>query len=172
VLRLMDEHQVRLLPVLDGGALIGVISLGDIIKVRISASVSAGQFRRLVFTSASREPAAPAGDNAAIVAVKPHLIGAFVKKVQRANPNAARWSTQTQGIPCSNRLTVREGKVVISRRERIVMLEPFDKGLMATTFRYAYEVRNNTTFPRRLAEVRAVAIRDEEGCRAVQATNT
>src|SRR6266487_4324182 len=33
------------------------------------------------------------------------------------------------------------GRVVISRRERIVMLEPFDKGLMATTLRYAYEVR-------------------------------
>jgi DNA end-binding protein Ku len=33
------------------------------------------------------------------------------------------------------------GKVVISRRERIVMLEPFDKGLVATTLRYAYEVR-------------------------------
>jgi DNA end-binding protein Ku len=27
-------------------------------------------------------------------------------------------------------------------RERIVMLEPFDKGLMATTLRYAYEVRD------------------------------
>jgi len=34
------------------------------------------------------------------------------------------------------------GKVVISRRERIVMLEPFDKGLMATTLRYTYEVRD------------------------------
>jgi len=34
------------------------------------------------------------------------------------------------------------GKVVISRRERIVMLEPFGKGLMATTLRYAYEVRD------------------------------
>jgi DNA end-binding protein Ku len=34
------------------------------------------------------------------------------------------------------------GKVVISRRERIVMLEPFDKGLVATTLRYAYEVRD------------------------------
>jgi len=31
------------------------------------------------------------------------------------------------------------GRVVISRRERIVMLEPFDNGLMATTLRYAYE---------------------------------
>jgi DNA end-binding protein Ku len=34
------------------------------------------------------------------------------------------------------------GRVVISRRERIVMLEPFDKGLMATTLRYAYEIRD------------------------------
>ncbi len=34
------------------------------------------------------------------------------------------------------------GKVVISRRERIVMLEPFDQGLLATTLRYAYEVRD------------------------------
>src|SRR6266581_828046 len=34
------------------------------------------------------------------------------------------------------------GKVVISRRERIVMLEPFEQGLMATTLRYAYEVRD------------------------------
>jgi DNA end-binding protein Ku len=34
------------------------------------------------------------------------------------------------------------GKVVISRRERIVMLELFDKGLMAITLRYGYEVRD------------------------------
>jgi len=34
------------------------------------------------------------------------------------------------------------GRVVISRRERIAMLEPFDKGLMATTLHYAYEIRN------------------------------
>ncbi len=32
------------------------------------------------------------------------------------------------------------GKVVISRRERIVMLEPLDQGLMATTLRYGYEI--------------------------------
>jgi non-homologous end joining protein Ku len=37
---------------------------------------------------------------------------------------------------------VRLGKVVISRRERIVMLEPFDKGLMATALRYGYEIRD------------------------------
>ncbi len=34
------------------------------------------------------------------------------------------------------------GKVVISRRERIVMLEPFEQGLIATTLRYGYEVRD------------------------------
>src|SRR5437867_8206882 len=34
------------------------------------------------------------------------------------------------------------GRVVISRRERIVMLEPFEKGLLATTLHYAYEIRN------------------------------
>ncbi len=38
------------------------------------------------------------------------------------------------------------GKVVISRRERIVMLESFDKGLIATTLRYAYEVRDAKTY--------------------------
>jgi len=34
------------------------------------------------------------------------------------------------------------GRVVLSRRERIVMLEPRDKGLVAMTLRYAYEVRS------------------------------
>jgi DNA end-binding protein Ku len=33
------------------------------------------------------------------------------------------------------------GRVVLTRRERVVMLEAFDKGLLATTLRYAYEVR-------------------------------
>jgi DNA end-binding protein Ku len=44
------------------------------------------------------------------------------------------------------------GKVVISRRERIVMLEPFEQGLMATTLRYGtkYEMPSPTlkTYPR------------------------
>jgi DNA end-binding protein Ku len=48
------------------------------------------------------------------------------------------------------------GKVVISRRERIVMLEPLDQGLMATTLRYAYELRDAKPYfedipPQRLA---------------------
>src|SRR6516162_9900397 len=32
-------------------------------------------------------------------------------------------------------------RVVISRREHVVMLEAFEKGLLGTTLRYAYEVR-------------------------------
>jgi DNA end-binding protein Ku len=38
------------------------------------------------------------------------------------------------------------GRVVLSRRERVVMLEAFDKGLLATTLRYAYEVRDQSSF--------------------------
>jgi DNA end-binding protein Ku len=33
-------------------------------------------------------------------------------------------------------------RVVLQRRERILMLEPFGKGLLATTLRYAYQVRD------------------------------
>jgi DNA end-binding protein Ku len=32
--------------------------------------------------------------------------------------------------------------VVLYRRERILMLEPFEKGLLATSLRYGYEVRD------------------------------
>jgi non-homologous end joining protein Ku len=39
-------------------------------------------------------------------------------------------------------VSAQDGRVVLSRRERIVMLEPFEKGLMVTTFRYAYEIRD------------------------------
>jgi DNA end-binding protein Ku len=34
------------------------------------------------------------------------------------------------------------GRIVLGKRERVMMLEPFDKGIMATTLRYPYEVRN------------------------------
>ena len=33
------------------------------------------------------------------------------------------------------------GRVVLSKRERVVMLQPWGKGLLATTLRYPYEVR-------------------------------
>src|SRR6266516_3126545 len=50
------------------------------------------------------------------------------------------------------------GKVVISRRERIVMLEPLDQGLMATTLRYAYEVRDAKPY---FADIPPVKLPDE-----------
>ncbi|MGB8529438.1 MAG: Ku protein [Rhodoplanes sp.] len=34
------------------------------------------------------------------------------------------------------------GRVVIARRERPIMLEPFGKGILGTTLRYPYEVRD------------------------------
>jgi DNA end-binding protein Ku len=34
------------------------------------------------------------------------------------------------------------GRAVLAKRERVIMLEPWDKGLTATTLRYPYEIRN------------------------------
>lgn len=34
------------------------------------------------------------------------------------------------------------GRIVLYRRERLMLLEPFDRGIMATTMRYKYEVRD------------------------------
>jgi DNA end-binding protein Ku len=34
------------------------------------------------------------------------------------------------------------GRVVMARRERIMMLEPFDKGIMGTLLHYPYEIRS------------------------------
>jgi DNA end-binding protein Ku len=34
------------------------------------------------------------------------------------------------------------GRVVLVKRERVIMLEPWDKGLTATTLRYPYEIRD------------------------------
>ena len=33
------------------------------------------------------------------------------------------------------------GRLVLARRERVIALEPYDKGLLGTTLRYPYEVR-------------------------------
>ena len=38
--------------------------------------------------------------------------------------------------------TVALGRVVLAKRERVIMLEPWDKGLVATTLRYPYEIRD------------------------------
>jgi DNA end-binding protein Ku len=37
-------------------------------------------------------------------------------------------------------------RVVLTRREHVVMLEPFDKGLLATTLRYPYELRGEADY--------------------------
>jgi len=34
------------------------------------------------------------------------------------------------------------GRIVLSKRERVIALEPYDKGLIGTTLRYPYEVRD------------------------------
>src|SRR5713226_3033786 len=34
------------------------------------------------------------------------------------------------------------GRLVLSKRERVIALEPYDKGLLGTTLRYPYELRN------------------------------
>jgi DNA end-binding protein Ku len=38
------------------------------------------------------------------------------------------------------------GRVVLTRQEHVVMLEAFDKGLLGTTLRYAYEVRDQAAY--------------------------
>jgi DNA end-binding protein Ku len=38
------------------------------------------------------------------------------------------------------------GRVMVARREHVVMLEALDKGLLATTLRYAYEVRDPAAY--------------------------
>ncbi len=47
------------------------------------------------------------------------------------------------------------GRVVLAKRERVIMLEPWDKGLMGTTLRYPYEVgmRRNTSTPSRTSQL-------------------
>ena len=38
------------------------------------------------------------------------------------------------------------GRVVLAKRERVVMLQPWGKGLLATTLRYPYEVRDAESY--------------------------
>ncbi len=46
------------------------------------------------------------------------------------------------------------GRVVLARRERVVMLEAFDKGLLATSLRYAYEVREAGVYFEDIADIK------------------
>ncbi len=50
------------------------------------------------------------------------------------------------------------GRVVVSRRERIIMLEPFERGLLGTVLRYGYEVRDAAAY---FDEIPAVTLPDE-----------
>jgi DNA end-binding protein Ku len=49
------------------------------------------------------------------------------------------------------------GRVVVSRREYVVMLEAFDKGLLASTLRYAYEVREPAAYFEDIPELKLPA---------------
>ena len=55
---------------------------------------------------------------------------------------SARKPSSSSAKPCARKRWSGLGRVVLYRRERIVMLEPFDKGLLATALRYGYEVRD------------------------------
>src|SRR5271163_1249026 len=46
------------------------------------------------------------------------------------------------------------GRVVLSKRERVIMLQPRGKGLLGTTLRYPYEVRNEEIYFGDIAEVK------------------
>jgi DNA end-binding protein Ku len=46
------------------------------------------------------------------------------------------------------------GRVVLAKRERVVMLEPRGKGLIGTTLRYLYEVRDEEAYFGDIAEMR------------------
>jgi DNA end-binding protein Ku len=49
------------------------------------------------------------------------------------------------------------GRVVVSRREYVIMLEAFDKGLLGTTLRYAYEVRDQAAYFEDIPELKLPA---------------
>jgi DNA end-binding protein Ku len=45
------------------------------------------------------------------------------------------------------------GRVVLSKRERVMMLQPWDKGLLGTTLRYPYELRDAETYFEDIGEI-------------------
>jgi DNA end-binding protein Ku len=46
------------------------------------------------------------------------------------------------------------GRVVISKRERVIAIEPYGKGLIGTTLRYPYEIRNADEYFADIADVK------------------
>lgn len=64
------------------------------------------------------------------------------------------------------------GRVVIARRERIIMLEPWERGLLGTVLRYAYEVRDAKAYfdaiptvdlPEEMMDLAQLIIKRKEG---------
>ena len=49
------------------------------------------------------------------------------------------------------------GRVVISRREHMILLEPLDKGLLGTTLRFPYEVRDEKPYFEDIPDVKLPA---------------
>jgi DNA end-binding protein Ku len=49
------------------------------------------------------------------------------------------------------------GRIVLAKRERVIMLQPWDKGLLGTTLRYAYEVRDASGVFEDIADVKIEA---------------
>jgi DNA end-binding protein Ku len=44
-------------------------------------------------------------------------------------------------------------RVVLGKRERVIMLQPWDKGLMATTLHYSYEIRDAKEYFNDIADI-------------------
>ena len=53
----------------------------------------------------------------------------------------------------ARRNVVGVGRVVLSRRERMIMLQPRGRGILATTLRYPYEVRQDAEYFRGISEI-------------------
>ena len=64
----------------------------------------------------------------------------------RRPTRSGRRPSRSSATPCAKRRWSGSARVVLTRREHVVMLEPFDKGLLATTLRYPYEVRDQADY--------------------------
>ena len=61
------------------------------------------------------------------------------------------------------------GRVVMAKRERVMMLQPWEKGMVGTTLRYAYEVRDEAPY---FADIENLVIAKELMSMAIQIIET